>query len=68
MMKRIDALINTSVEDARASLECILQRDANEAKSLALQTLDAIPMHSNMTRTAMLRTIVRKADKQLLAE
>ncbi len=67
-MKRINALINTSVEDAKASLECILLRDANEAKSLALQTLEVLPVHSNMTRTAMLRTIVRKADKQLLSE
>lgn len=67
-MDKISALINTSVDDAKASLLCTLNRDPQEAKDTAEHVLAAIPsLKGNMTRVAMLRTIIRKANKQLLA-
>ncbi|MDH5949920.1 hypothetical protein [Vibrio crassostreae] len=53
------------------SLECMFARNPQEAKELARKVLDGLGRPSvgcgNMTRISMLRTIVRKADKQLLA-
>lgn len=49
----------------------MLARNPQEAKELAQKVLDGLGRPSvgcgNMTRLSMLRTIVRKADKQLLA-
>ncbi|MFA0629929.1 hypothetical protein AB4589_19325 [Vibrio sp. 10N.222.49.A3] len=70
-MDKVITLIGTSVDDAKGSLECMLAHDPQEAKILAQKTLDRLGKPSvkcgNMTRISMLRTIVRKADKQLLA-
>ncbi|CAK2299933.1 hypothetical protein [Vibrio crassostreae] len=70
-MDKVITLIGTSVDDAKGSLECIIARDPQEAKELAQKVLDGLGRPSvgceNMTRISMLRTIVRKADKQLLA-
>ncbi|CAH8242391.1 conserved hypothetical protein [Vibrio aestuarianus] len=75
-MDKVNSLINTSVSDAKGSLECMLARAPQEAKVLAQKVLaqkvlDRLGKPSvgcgNMTRISMLRTIVRKAEKQLLA-
>ncbi|EGR2496713.1 hypothetical protein VCSRO55_0713 [Vibrio cholerae] len=70
-MDNVKSLINTSVDDARQSLQCMLNRDPQAAKELAQKVLDKLGRPrigcGNMTRISMLRTIVRKADKQLLA-
>ncbi|MCG6380276.1 hypothetical protein [Vibrio fluvialis] len=69
-MDNVKSLINTSVDDARQSLQCMLNRDPQAAKELAQKVLDKLGRPrigcGNMTRISMLRTIVRKADKQLL--
>lgn len=69
-MDKVKALINTSVADAKSSLECRLVNDPQAAKELAQKALEKLSPSfgsGNLTRIAMLRTIVRKADK-LLAE
>lgn len=70
-MDNVKSLINTSVDDARQSLQCMLNRAPQAAKELAQKVLDKLGRPrigcGNMTRISMLRTIVRKADKQLLA-
>ncbi|MCF7495035.1 hypothetical protein L3V35_08235 [Vibrio sp. L5-1] len=70
-MDKVTTLIRTSVDDAKGSLECMLARDPQEAKVLALKVLDRLGKPSvrcgNMTRISMLRTIIYKVDKQLLA-
>lgn len=73
-MDKVTALINTSVDDAKSTLECMLKKDAQAAKELATKALERLPLpkrtgmtNGNMTRIAMLRTVVRKANKQLLA-
>ena len=70
-MDNVKSLINTSVDDARQSLQCMLNHDPQAAKELAQKVLDKLGCPrigcGNMTRISMLRTIVRKAEKQLLA-
>ncbi len=70
-MNKVNALINTSVSDAQSSLECMLANNPQDAQELAQKVLDRLGKPSigsgNMTRIAMLRAIVRKAEKQLLA-
>ncbi|MDE1350402.1 hypothetical protein L9W80_09585 [Vibrio aestuarianus] len=70
-MNKVNSLINTSVSDAQSSLECMLARNPQEAKELAQEVLDRLGKPSmgcgQMTRISMLRAIVRKAKKQLLA-
>ncbi|CAH8242718.1 conserved hypothetical protein [Vibrio aestuarianus] len=72
-MDKVNSLINTSVADAKSTLECMLNKEPKKAKELAEKALDKLPLpmphqrNGQMTRIAMLRTIVRKADKQLLA-
>ncbi len=65
-------LINSSVEDAKSKLEFVLHRDPLMAKQAAEHALELLPlptrtgmMNGNMTRIAMLRTIVKRADKRL---
>ncbi len=70
-MNSLSKLINTSVEDARAILDCKLLNNPEQAKELAEQALSQLPKpgtgikNGHMTRIAMLRTIVRRADKLL---
>lgn len=67
-MDKAKSLINTSVADAKCSLECMLLKDAQAAKDLAEKALEQLPLAKcggHMTRIAMLRTVVRKADKLL---
>lgn len=70
-MDKVNSLINTSISDAQSSLECMLARNPQDAKKLAQDALVRLGKPSmgcgNMTRISMLRTIVRKAEKQLLA-
>ncbi|EGR1074285.1 hypothetical protein EFU47_08900 [Vibrio cholerae] len=70
-MDKVNSLINTSVSDAQSSLECMLARNPQDAKKLAQEVLDRLGKPrmgcGNMTRISMLRTIVRKAEKQLFA-
>ncbi|MGL4829936.1 MAG: hypothetical protein ACRCXG_11630 [Vibrio sp.] len=70
-MDKVNSLINTSVSDAQSSLECMLARNSQDAKKLAQEVLDRLGKPrmgcGNMTRISMLRTIVRKAEKQLFA-
>ncbi|EHK2923183.1 hypothetical protein J7Y46_003012 [Vibrio parahaemolyticus] len=71
MTTTADSLISTSVTDAKSTLECLLNNKPQRAKELAEQTLNKLPVPSpnernwHMTRIAMLRTIVRRADKLL---
>ncbi len=69
-MDKVNSLINTSVSDAKSSLECMLESNPQDAQELAQKVLDRLGKPSmgcgNMTRISMLRTIVRKAEKQLL--
>ncbi|EHK2924984.1 hypothetical protein J7Y46_004895 [Vibrio parahaemolyticus] len=64
-------LIESSVEDAKLTLEDVLNHNPQMAKDAAKQALDYLPIPStnernwHMTRIAMLRTIVRRADKLL---
>lgn len=70
-MDNVTSLVNTSVSDAKDSMECMLAKSPKEAKELAQKVLEHLGKPTmgcgNMTRISMLRTIVRKADKQLLA-
>ncbi len=70
-MNKVNALINTSVSDAKSSLDCMLANNPQDAKELAQKVLDRLGKprigSGNMTRIAMLRAIIRKAEKQLLA-
>ncbi|EJB8688803.1 hypothetical protein C1S99_10745 [Vibrio parahaemolyticus] len=65
-------LIEASVEDAKLTLECVLNQDPHMAKNCAQHALELLPMPkrtgmmpSQMTRIAMLRTIIKRADKLL---
>ncbi|EOW2077613.1 hypothetical protein ACNZ70_001938 [Vibrio mimicus] len=66
---RIDRdLIESSVDDAKLTLEFVLNHNPQMAKDAAKQALDYLPIpkrKGHMTRVAMLRTIVRRADKLL---
>ncbi|HHC7130703.1 TPA: hypothetical protein ACN37W_004538 [Vibrio parahaemolyticus] len=65
-------LIESSVDDAKLTLECALNQDPHMAKSCAQHALELLPMpkrigmmSGQMTRIAMLRTIIKRADKLL---
>ncbi|MBD6947926.1 hypothetical protein [Vibrio parahaemolyticus] len=61
-------LINPSVEDAKAYLEELFAHDVALAKSAAELALDRLPvgrMCGHLGRIAMLRTIIKRADKLL---
>ena len=72
MLRIKQDLIESSVEDAKLTLECVLNRDPQKAKDAAEQVLGQLPMPKRtgmmpgqMTRIAMLRTIVKQANKLL---
>lgn len=65
-------LIESSVEDAQLTLEVILNQDPQMAKDAAELALGRLPMPKRtgmmpgqMTRIAMLRTIVKQASRLL---
>ncbi|EHJ9983667.1 hypothetical protein V8T50_03420 [Vibrio parahaemolyticus] len=61
-------LIESSVEDAKLTLEDVLNHNPQMAKDAAKQALDYLPIpkrKGHMTRVAMLRTIIKRADKLL---
>ncbi len=69
-----ETLNKSSIYVAQSALEHVLQHNPETAKALAEQALEHLPlpkrtgmMNGSMTRIAMLRTIVKRADK-LLAE
>lgn len=69
-MSNVVALLNTSVADAKSSLECLLLRNPQQAMGDAQLALDFIESQdatgtAHSARRAMLRTIVNKASKQL---
>lgn len=70
-MNKSSTLINTSVSDAKATLDCMLLNNPERAKELAEQALSQLPKpmagikNSQMTRIAMLRTTIKRANKLL---
>lgn len=68
-MDNVKDLLNTSVADAKSSLECVLQSNPQSALADAQLTIDFINQYGNAasqkSRLAMLATIVNKARKQL---
>lgn len=68
-MENVKALLNTSVADAKSSLECQLQSNPQQALADAQLAIDFINQYGNAegqkSRLAMLTTIVNKARKQL---
>ncbi|MEF1159494.1 hypothetical protein QTO08_00600 [Vibrio parahaemolyticus] len=61
-------LIESSVEDAKLTLEDVLNHNPQMAKDAAKQALGYLPIpkrKGHMTRVAMLRTIIKRADKLL---
>ncbi|MND24103.1 hypothetical protein D3C80_145180 [compost metagenome] len=68
-MKNVKALLNTSVADAKSTLECHLQSNPQMAMADAQLAIDFINQYGNAegqkSRLAMLAAIVNKARKQL---
>jgi len=65
-MYTVDNYISTSTEDARINLKLTLESDPAKAKRIALAVLKKIEGKSGqLTRTAVMRTTVRQADKKL---
>ena len=68
-MENVKALLNTSVTDAKSTLECQLRSDPQQALNDAQLAIDFIYQighaEGQKSRLAMLTTIVNKARKQL---
>ena len=67
-MENVTSLLNTSVADAKSSLECQLLSNPAKAGDMATACLDILLVNNDgrhMSRIAMLRTIISKARKQL---
>ncbi|WP_303845330.1 hypothetical protein [Aeromonas sobria] len=68
-MENVKALLNTSVADAKSTLECHLQSNPQQALDDAQLAIDFINQYGNAegqkSRLAMLATIVNKARKRL---
>ncbi|MGL4886336.1 MAG: hypothetical protein ACRC4V_08345 [Aeromonas veronii] len=68
-MENVINLLNTSVTDAKSSLDCILQSDPAQAQQEAQLAIDFINSQGSAehhkSRLAMLTTIVNKARKRL---
>ncbi|MGY3895840.1 hypothetical protein [Aeromonas enterica] len=68
-MENVNALLNTSVADAKSTLECQLQHNPQQALDDAQLAIDFINQYgqaaSQKSRLAMLTTIVNKARKAL---
>ncbi len=69
-MDNVKALLNTSVADAKSSLECLLMSNPQQALDDAQLAVDFINQYGHAinqkSRMAMLDTIVSKARKRLL--
>lgn len=68
-MENVKALLNTSVADAKSSLECQLMSNPRQALNDAQLAVDFINEYGTATsqksRLAMLTSIINKARKQL---
>ena len=68
-MENVKALLNTSVADAKSSLECVLLGNPQQALADAQLAIDFINEYldaeGQKSRLAMLVTIVNKARKRL---
>lgn len=68
-MENVKALLNTSVADAKSSLECQLMSNPQQALNDAQLAADFINQYGTATsqksRLAMLTSIINKARKQL---
>lgn len=68
-MENVKALLNTSVADAKSSLECVLLGNPQQALADAQLAIDFINQYGNAegqkSRLAMLAAIVNKARKRL---
>lgn len=69
-MDNVKALLNTSVVDAKSSLECLLMSNPQQALDDAQLAVDFINQYgqaiNQKSRMAMLATIVSKARKRLV--
>ena len=69
-MENVKALLNTSVADAKSSLECLLMSNPQQALDDAQLAVDFINQYgqaiNQKSRRAMLATIVSKARKRLV--
>ncbi len=69
-MDNVKALLNTSVADAKSSLECLLMSNPQQALDDAQLAVDFINQYgqaiNQKSRMAMLDTIVSKARKRLV--
>ncbi len=69
-MDNVKALLNTSVADAKSSLECLLMSNPQQALEEAQLAVDFINQYgqaiNQKSRMAMLATIVSKAHKRLV--
>ncbi|MBL0577794.1 hypothetical protein JD491_09270 [Aeromonas caviae] len=69
-MDNVKALLNTSVADAKSSLECLLMSNPQQALDDAQLAVDFINQYgqtiNQKSRMAMLATIVSKARKRLV--
>ncbi|WP_259230013.1 hypothetical protein [Aeromonas hydrophila] len=69
-MYNVKALLNTSVADAKSSLECLLMSNPQQALDDAQLAVDFINQYgqaiNQKSRMAMLATIVSKARKRLV--
>ncbi len=69
-MDNVKALLNTSVTDAKSSLECLLMSNPQQALDDAQLAVDFINQYgqaiNQKSRMAMLATIVSKARKRLV--
>lgn len=68
-MERVINLLNTSVTDAKSSLDCIIECNQAQAQQEAQLAIDFINSQGSAehhkSRLAMLTTIVNKARKRL---
>ena len=69
-MDNVKALLNTSVADAKSSLECLLMSNPQQALDDAQLAVDFINQYgqaiNQKSRMAMLATIMSKARKRLV--
>ena len=66
MKKRIASLMNTSVSDAKISLDIILKKNPTEAKEIAEELLRELEKSDGqVSRRRMADTIKKKAEKIL---
>lgn len=68
-MENVKALLNTSVADAKSTMECHLQSNPQQAMADAQLAIDFINQYGHAegqkSRLAMLAAIVNKARKRL---